>query len=123
MEDSFSLVVPGDPVAKQRPRKGRHGNFYTPAKTREAETKISVMALAEIKKQHYNGDHFDEEVLLEITFYCKNHRNIDVDNCAKLVMDALNGVAYKDDRQVIGLTATKFTSAAPHTLIRLRPRP
>lgn len=32
----------------------------------------------------------------------------DVDNVAKSVLDALNGVAYKDDSQVVGLTVTKF---------------
>ena len=29
----------------------------------------------------------------------------DVDNVAKLVMDALSGVAYRDDKQVVGLVA------------------
>lgn len=32
----------------------------------------------------------------------------DVDNIAKLVMDALNGVAYKDDSQVVELTVKKW---------------
>lgn len=32
----------------------------------------------------------------------------DVDNVAKAVMDALNGVAYKDDKQVIRLTVQKM---------------
>lgn len=32
----------------------------------------------------------------------------DVDNCAKAVLDALNGVCYADDRQVVGLKIDKY---------------
>ncbi len=31
----------------------------------------------------------------------------DIDNCLKFVMDALNGVAYRDDKQLVRATATK----------------
>lgn len=31
----------------------------------------------------------------------------DADNIAKLVLDALNGIAYADDKQVVGLTTIK----------------
>ena len=36
--------VPGDPVGKQRPRKGRGGKFYTPNKTLSYEKKIKLFA-------------------------------------------------------------------------------
>ena len=32
----------------------------------------------------------------------------DIDNVCKAVMDALNGLAWRDDRQVVDLTATKW---------------
>jgi Holliday junction resolvase RusA-like endonuclease len=31
----------------------------------------------------------------------------DVDNCAKSILDALNKVAYNDDKQIVSLTVTK----------------
>ena len=34
----------------------------------------------------------------------------DADNIAKIIMDALNGVAYEDDRQVVELIVRKFFS-------------
>lgn len=33
-------------------------------------------------------------------------RRLDLDNCLKLALDALNGVAYHDDRQVIAVAAS-----------------
>lgn len=36
----------------------------------------------------------------------------DVDNLAKPVLDALNGLAYKDDSQVVSLTIRKFPRVA-----------
>lgn len=32
----------------------------------------------------------------------------DVDNIAKAVLDSLNGVAYKDDSQIVGLSMNKY---------------
>ena len=36
---------------------------------------------------------------------------VDLDNVAKIVADALNDVAYADDRQIASLTATKYVAA------------
>ena len=36
-----------------------------------------------------------------------NVRKPDVDNTAKEILDALNGIAFKDDRFVVKLTVTK----------------
>ena len=44
----------------------------------------------------------------------------DSDNIAKVVLDALNGIAYHDDTQVISLTVTKAYSEEAHLSITLR---
>ena len=41
----------------------------------------------------------------------------DGDNIAKAVCDALNGVAYKDDSQVVDLTVRKYYSKFPHVQV------
>lgn len=41
----------------------------------------------------------------------------DVDNCTKSVLDALNGVAYKDDSQVVTILAKKRYADVPHVVI------
>jgi Holliday junction resolvase RusA-like endonuclease len=37
----------------------------------------------------------------------------DVDNLAKSVLDAINGVAYKDDNQIVDLVARKVYADIP----------
>lgn len=45
----------------------------------------------------------------------------DLDNCCKLVTDALTGVAWVDDDQVVEVTASKdYTEDQPRTEIRIR---
>ena len=43
----------------------------------------------------------------------------DLDNVAKIVCDALNGVAYKDDAQVVKLTVHKRYSERPEVAVEI----
>jgi crossover junction endodeoxyribonuclease RusA len=98
------FTVPGEPRSKQRPRVTNHGTF-TPKETMEAERKFKEYwrALGE--------EPFKFHVLVEIEFYNGNKRRRDLDNMAKLVLDALNGEAYDDDFRVVEMNLTKrFTS-------------
>ncbi len=45
----------------------------------------------------------------------------DVDNIAKACLDALTGVFWRDDRQVVKLTSEKFTGEANQIAILVRP--
>lgn len=45
----------------------------------------------------------------------------DLDNCAKAVLDALNGVAFYDDSQVVDLTIRKFYGERPHIKVTINP--
>ena len=45
----------------------------------------------------------------------------DVDNVAKACLDALNGVFWRDDRQVVKLTSEKFEGDANQIAILVRP--
>lgn len=51
-------------------------------------------------------------VSIDITLYPKRNKDgsanakvLDLDNCLKVVLDALQGVAYDNDKQVVALTA------------------
>lgn len=44
----------------------------------------------------------------------------DLDNIAKLSLDALNGIAYRDDAQVVALNVSKaYTDKTPTTMIMI----
>jgi Holliday junction resolvase RusA-like endonuclease len=44
----------------------------------------------------------------------------DLDNLIKTVLDALNGIAYTDDKQIVRLGATKAYGTDPKILISIR---
>jgi Holliday junction resolvase RusA-like endonuclease len=44
----------------------------------------------------------------------------DADNCAKLVLDAFNGIAYDDDAQVAKLSVVKVYGLVPQTSVSIR---
>ena len=95
------FTVLGEPRSKQRARVTARGT-YTPTETREAEQRVRE-AWAETQ-----AEPFAYQVVLTIDFYNGNKRRRDLDNMAKLVLDALNKVAYADDFQVVGLNLRKI---------------
>jgi len=48
---------------------------------------------------------------LKIGTYCDN--NSDIDNYCKAIMDSLNGVYYKDDKQIVMIKARMFWTSTP----------
>ena len=110
MSNKF-LTLDMDPVPKGRPRFTRTGHAFTDKKTLQAEAAIRNAALAEWGKKPFEGA---VELIIQFTFKKpkSNKKNLhtqrpDLDNCAKLVSDAINGVAFVDDSQVISLACTK----------------
>lgn len=115
-----------NPVAKARPRvaiRGGHAHAYTPAKTQEAEWRIRT-AFCDTFPGH---EPWLGPVTLSITAWLamplsipKKRRDVaqpirrpDVDNFLKTVLDALNGVAFKDDSQVVTVMCSKRYVAGP----------
>lgn len=92
MRSDVSFTIPGDPVVKGRPRFTRQGRAYTPKATSDAEKVIKLIA-----GEAFLGEPFTEAVGIDLVFYCKTKRRSDGDNLVKLVLDALNEVAYTDD--------------------------
>lgn len=127
------LRIPGEPVAKQRPRFSR-GRTYTPQATLDGEARIQAAALrAEVEK-------IDGPVKLSCSFiyeppksWSKKKRaeamgawkttRPDRDNLEKLVADALNGIAYDDDGQVVTGPSMKFYGPEAATIIQVEPAP
>lgn len=113
------FTVPGVPQGKGRPRVTRNGTF-TPKKTRDYEKKVRDCYIAQ------GGQMFPDDTPLfaSITaifpipsslskkrralFNGKRHcKKPDADNVAKAILDALNGVAYRDDSAVSSLLVGK----------------
>lgn len=136
-ESEVKFTVLGEPYGKGRPRFNTHtGHAITPGKTVSRENLIAV----EYRRQC--GDfRFPDDAQLDmriLAFYSvaksdskvKRARKLcgairptkkpDMDNVVKLVADALNMVAYKDDTQIVDCQCRKFYSETPRTEIIIR---
>lgn len=94
-----ACTIPGDPLSKQRPRWNRKTHtMYTPTETRHRE--VGIAAIARLSHRELVTD--DTALFsLRAGFYLKGNQARDVDNMLKLIADALTGVVWKDDRQMV----------------------
>ena len=86
------------PQPKRRARHGR-GRTWTDDRTVQYENAIALACHAAMARQHATTATGD--VTLWCLFEQTDGRRYDGDNAYKAVADALNGIAYRDDRQVI----------------------
>jgi Holliday junction resolvase RusA-like endonuclease len=94
------FVIPGEPTSKKRHQttiKDGKVTTYTPAATVAAEEVIRGYYLAGYR--HF-VDADVKRLGVRIFFYRKSRVHRDVDNMAKLVLDALNKLAWNDDSQI-----------------------
>lgn len=102
------FTVGGEPVSKARARVGKHGT-YTPEKTAAAEEKIGWEFRRAVGPHEPDAEHL---YAVTAAFYSATRRRRDVDNMLKLVLDAMNKVAWKDDAQVVEIAARKAICVA-----------
>lgn len=120
MKDFFRMSVKCVPVSKLRSRSTRSGRHYTPKKTADFEAMIKAQAkvLMGFKKPTA------APVYMSVVFYfpvakswskAKKEAAIDgfvtqkpdLTNLIKSIEDALNGVVYVDDCQIVRIDAEK----------------
>lgn len=149
MTSEIIIDVPGDPVAKGRARSAFRGfattatgkkraviGHYTPAKTRTWEGIARSLAMDAMRgRPPLDGPlavHI--HIVLRIPESWPQWKKDlaktstiwptvkpDSDNVEKAVKDALNGVAWGDDCQVVATTKLKFYGASPRVRIKIEP--
>jgi Holliday junction resolvase RusA-like endonuclease len=109
------FTVAGEPMSKARARVTKSGHAYTPKATIEAEGRVREAFGAT------THEGFSNAVGVELAFYQGTRARKDIDNMAKLILDALNGVAWADDVQVSVLLARRVyvTKDRARTVIRV----
>ena len=130
-EKVISFCVPGKPVGKERPRFDGH-HAYTPKKTRDYEKTVQSYFAASARGATLSGPVCaDITVLRKIPdSYTKKQKEElanapcetkpDCDNVAKAILDALNGIAYKDDACVTHVVVDKrWTSNRDAVIVAL----
>lgn len=109
----FSATLEGEPVAKGRPKfvvRGTFATAYTPKKTRDYETLVREWATL-----LYRNRPSEKALRVTVDAYFEKAKSNkkkyhtqkpDADNM-KSILDALNGIVYKDDCQIIELKVNK----------------
>lgn len=127
----YIFTVKGQPKGKGRPRFTENGHVYTPESTRIYEEEIKIRY-----KEKYKNEMLDGNIAVEVFINKKpasylgikkynkllgKYCNIkpDTDNVVKAVLDALNGVAYADDKNVVEIYAVKKYSTESSVVVRL----
>lgn len=130
--------IPGEPGAKARPKFSTQGGFVraiTPEKTVNYETLVKL----EFQSQ-CPGVFFDHDKALGMLVYARRStpksaskrkvdqmirgiirpgKKPDYDNIGKIISDALNGIAYKDDAQIVDGRTIKLYSAIPSVVVEI----
>lgn len=123
------LEIFGEPVAQGRPRAFRRGNFigmYDPKKSSTWKDSVRMQAIAK-KTEMLSG-----AIYMETTFYLTRPKSLpkkvvyhvkkpDVSNLVKAIEDALKGICYHDDSQIVRSVITKeYTTINPGVVIVLK---
>lgn len=139
MKLKAKFTIPGEPQGKGRPRfAGKGKKPMTPDDTVFYENLVKV----EYQRQCH-GIKFPEDAQLDIriTAYFKTPsvkstskkkmaamlghkirptKKPDVDNIFKVVADSLNGIAYRDDSQIVDGMVRKFYSDEPRVVVTIQ---
>lgn len=132
----IAFSIPGVCVAKGRARVLKSGRSYTPAKTANYAARVSEIG----KLAMGNAPLIDGPMSMSLVVHLpvpaswsKAKRasalngtlmpvsRPDVDNYAKNILDALNGVLWVDDSAVVTMTCAKVYSDNPRAVVSVSP--
>lgn len=129
-----------EPVPKGRPRfhvQGRRVITFTPQKTHVFEQTVALEYAQKCT------EFFEKHIPIDVSIVfglpipktttkakrreiengkIQHNKKPDIDNLTKAVLDALNGIAYEDDAQIVSIVASKKYAAKPFLEIYIEPR-
>lgn len=138
----IEFTIPGTPIPQGRPRAGKINRgrkkgqtvLYDPVESKEYKQYVSLTA-----KQYAPKTLLEGALSVRMKIYreipkstTKKDRALifegikrpvtkpDTDNYVKSVLDACNGILFKDDSQIVDLYASKYYSDNPRVEIRVQ---
>lgn len=134
----ITFTIPGEARGKGRPRafrRGAHVGMYTDAKTASYENLVKLAA-----SEVMDGSPLECAVNVSIWIKCQIPQSWskkksaaalsgdlmptgkpDLDNVAKAILDAMNGIVFVDDKQVVHLTVSKSYGVEPCAIVKVEP--
>jgi len=131
--EPITIIIPGALRGKGRPRFG-NGRTFTDAKTQNAEAWIRHCAIEQAGQpvlENALSVEIDIDIAVPASWPRRKREQAltgavhamgrpDVDNCSKLVLDALNGILWRDDAQICELSVTRRYADAPQATLKVR---
>lgn len=136
--EKVRFIVPGEPTGKGRPRFRNTGRFqqaYTPEKTASYENLIKLQYQAQCGNWCYGKEDAlgmlitaykripgstskkKLRMMLDGTIY--PGKKPDFDNIGKICCDALNGIAFHDDAQIVDGRVIKLYAEQPRIEVEI----
>ena len=144
MYKKIEFIIDGEPFGKKRPRANiicGHAHVHNDPENELYELKVAnaylrTLGLTETPNKPFFDDtdyisaiivaHYPitksmskKKAKLALENFIQPTKKPDADNIAKSVLDALNGIAYKDDSQVTFLSVQKAYSLVPNVKVTL----
>jgi len=131
----IKFTVPGEPKGKGRPKFSSQGEFvkaYTPETTVNYENWVKI-CFQEAKQQMLTGQlNAELKCFYSIpkNFTKKKREDVsncilrptkkpDIDNICKIIFDSLNGLAYADDKDIVGCKVDKYYDDNPRVEVEI----
>ena len=116
MEIAFELI--GEPVAQSRPKFSR-GRCYEPKRCAEYKERIRQAARIAMKGKEPTSNPLSCVIKFYRKYKSTSRRFGDCDNLYKAVTDAMNGVCYEDDSQIVRCRVEKLTDKTPKVEVKI----
>ena len=129
----IEIWVPGDPVAKGRPRVLKSGHAYTPRKTQLYENHVRLCWAEQSGKKFWEGTPIIAYITAgfpipksmskrkrEALVWKPHIKKPDADNVAKSILDALQGYAFENDSAVFYVVVKKVYAVDPGVKVELK---
>ncbi|WP_155286078.1 RusA family crossover junction endodeoxyribonuclease [Lacticaseibacillus zhaodongensis] len=127
------ITIPGEPIGQARPRVTRWGT-YDPPKSKAYKNLVKRYALHD-----YSGEPLTKPVFVGMRIYRPIQKSgskklhaqkesgairpavkPDIDNVFKAVTDAMTGIVWVDDNQIVETRISKFYSTDPRVEVEIK---
>ena len=135
--NTVTFTVYGDPKGKARPKFANIGGFIKSYQTKEQNAAENYVKMAYLEAA--KGVYLTGPLEMKVTAYFQVPKSVsikkgaamvggiirplikpDYDNIVKSIADALNKVAYDDDKQIVSGSFDKFYSDRARTIVEIK---
>ena len=133
----ITITIPGNPIAKKRPRFARRVKFVTTYSDQQTEEGTALLMI----REQWQDPPLEGPLAVKMAFYMprpsshygsgKNAGKLkygapawhikkpDVDNMEKFISDVCNGLIWRDDSQIVASMTQKQYDSNPRTEIQI----